>query len=60
MAKIADVIRNPSLYQNIGSYDATNAMLIAKSSGIVSGPIFSAEESKAFESNLKWANEGYA
>ena len=60
VAKIADVIRNPSLYQNIGSYDATNAMLIAKSSGIVSGPIFSAEESKAFESNLKWANEGYA
>jgi hypothetical protein len=60
VAKIADVIRNPSLYQNIGSYDATNAMSIAKSSGIVSGPIFSAEESKAFESNLKWANEGYA
>lgn len=60
VAKIADVIRNPALYQNLGSYDATNAIAIAKSSGIVSGPIFSAEESKAFESNLKWANEGYA
>lgn len=60
VAKIADVIRNPSLYQNISSYDATNAISIAKSSGIVSGPIFSAEESRAFESNLKWANEGYA
>lgn len=40
------------------NYDASKNL--GKSFGLIEGEGFSAEESKAIESNLKWANEGYA